>query len=93
MRHRYVSSHLFTLRPPAPESPRPGSSQRSTRSEERRLRALVRGNRERREKYVTVETKSRDLREDRGLRVRVVGFFCEFHLGEQVLSVLLEASH
>ena len=40
-----------------------------------------------------METKSRDLREDRGLRVRVVGFFCEFHLGEQVLPVLLETSH
>ena len=39
-----------------------------------------------------METKSRDLREDRGLRVRVVGFFCEFHLGEQVLFVLLEAA-
>ena len=39
-----------------------------------------------------METKSRDLREDRGLRVRVVGFFCEFHLGEQVLPVLLEAA-
>ena len=40
-----------------------------------------------------METKSRDLREDRGLRVRVVGFFCEFHLGEQVFSVLLEAAY
>ena len=40
-----------------------------------------------------METKSRDLREDRGLRVRVVGFFCEFHLGEQVLPVLLETTY
>ena len=40
-----------------------------------------------------METKSRDLREDRGLRLRVVGFLCEFHVGEQVLPVLLETSH
>ena len=53
---------------------------------------MVHYNRERRQKYVTMETKSRDLRADRGLRVRVVGFFCEFHLGEQVLFVLLEAA-
>ena len=64
----------------------------SERSEERRLRTMVSSNRERSQKYVTVETKSRDLREDRGLRLRVVGVVCEFHVGEQVLPVLLETS-
>ena len=54
---------------------------------------MVSGDREWSQKYVTMETKSRDLREDRGLRVRVVGFICEFHLGEQVLFVLLEAAY
>ena len=54
---------------------------------------MVSGDREWSQKYVTMETKSRDLREDRGLRVRVVGVVCEFHVGEQVLPVLLETSH
>ena len=54
---------------------------------------MVGRDRERSQKYVTMETKSRDLRADRGLRLRVVGFFCEFHVGEQVLFVLLETPH
>jgi len=54
---------------------------------------VVRGNREWSQKHVALAAQSGNICEDRGLRLRVVGVIREFHVGEQVLSVLLETTY